>query len=198
VNCSGFIIGNGERPTMLKRHWVATVLAVWMFADALLMLLWETQQRYSVWELRHRPRMPHPSIWLNAITDNLWGLLNLLPAPHLLFVLREAVLFHLLHLRRTPSLMQGSLLNFAVFGISVAMGYGLLRMRQWARWGYAGLCVLSLMLSIFLGWAASFHPLVAIFRLIGLILPIVLLIFLFRRGLVAPPRGGPLIPNRSQ
>ena len=132
--------------------------------------------------------MSHPSIWLGAIVDNLWGLLNLLPSPHLLFGLREAVLFHLLHLRRTASLTQGSLLNFTVFGISVAMGYGLLRMRQWARWGYVGLCVLSLGLSISLGWAASFHPLVAIFRFIGLILPVVLLIFLFRRGLVVQTR----------
>jgi hypothetical protein len=182
----------------MKRHWVATLLAAWMFADALLMLLWEAQQRYSVWELYHGTRMSHPSIWLGAIVDNLRGLLNLLPAPHLLFALREAVLFHLLHLRRTPSLMQGSLLNFVVFGISVALGYGLLRMRQWARWGYAGLCVLSLILSIFLGWAASFHPLVAIFRFVSLILPIVLLVFLFRRGLVAPPRQGPLISNSLQ
>lgn len=37
----------------MKRHWVATFLAGWMVADALLMLLWEAEQRYTVWQLHH-------------------------------------------------------------------------------------------------------------------------------------------------
>jgi hypothetical protein len=176
-----------------KRHWVVTLLAIWMFADGLLMLLWEAEQLYSVWGFRHRAGMSRPSAWLiwrHAILDNLWGLLQLLPTPHLLLTLREIVLFQLLHSPRTSSLLRDSLLNLAVFAIAVALGYGLLRAREWARWSYAGLCGLTLVLSILFGWATSIHPSAAMFRFFGgFVSPIVLLVFLVRRGLVAQTPG---------
>ena len=174
----------------MKRHWVATLLAVWMFADALLMLLWEAQQLYSVWGFHYRTRMPHSPIWRIVIIDNLFGLLGLLPAPHLLLALPQ-VFFP-----RTNSLMRDSLLNIAIFGIAVATGYGLLRMRQWARWSYAAVCVLSIVLSLFFNRPAA-TLLIAIYNKFigGIILPVVLLIFLFRRGLAAQSREASSPPS---
>jgi hypothetical protein len=186
--------GNGDDKLTRtpKRHWVATLLAVWMFADAFLMLFQQAVQLYSVWGFHHRVRMSHPPIWHLVMLAYLWGLLSFLPAPHLLLALREAILFHLLHLPHTSSLLRDSLLNMTVLGISVAMGYGLLRMRQWARWSYAGLCIISLVLTLFFQWAASGHPYAVVYGWIGgFILPSVLLVFLIRRGLVAQTPASP-------
>lgn len=184
-----------------KRHWVTTLLAVWMFADAVLMLFWEAIQLYSVWGFHHRTGTPHPTIalpWPYVIFDYLRGLLNLFPAPHLLLAVPEIVFYKLMHLPRTSSLLRDSLLTVTVAAIAVAIGYGLLLAREWARWSYAALCILSVVLTVFFGWAGSMHLIAFVYGLIGgFVLPIVLLVFLFRRGLIVQPRRGSSSVNRG-
>ena len=73
-----------------------------------------------------------------AIQYNFRLLLSLLPAPHLLQGLRQ-----LPWVRRQLGMDLHHVaiwFDLAVAGIAVALGYGLLRMREWARWimrGYA-------------------------------------------------------------
>lgn len=196
-------------PSTAKRHWVATLLAGWMFADALLALLWEATQLYSVWgfkpdhdfQRRTHHLVAQPSLWYLwriGIIEYFSGLLQLLPAPHLLLGLREAVVYGLLHSRRTSSLLRDSALNITVFVIAVVLGYGLLKTREWARWSYAVVCVATLLLAILWGLPLAFtHP-VAIYRMISfLISPIALLVFLFRRGLVVQTPEMPVNPART-
>src|SRR5215469_7255812 len=133
-----------------RRHWVTTLLAVWMFADAAQMLLWTMSELYMrLWGFHHRPpNQPlgpnagmNAGMWVLAIWYSLRLLLSLLPVPHLLQ-----------HLDQIPWLSGEArmILNhvalwvdLAVTGIAVALGYGLLRMREWARWSYAALCVFT-------------------------------------------------------
>jgi hypothetical protein len=184
-----------------RRHWVTTLLAVWMFADAALMLLWTINLLYGLWDYHHRPhnlplvpapRQPAgmtPRLWFLAIWENFRILLSFLPAPHLLLgLLQIPWVRHHVYWAYLNTL--NIWFSLAVVGIAVALGYGLLRMREWARWSYAGLCVLAI---VFLGGYqfGLFWPLTI---LCAFIMPIALLVFLFRRGLSVPPRGGSLSP----
>jgi hypothetical protein len=186
-----------------RRHWIATLLAVWMFADAALMLSFTFYELYTLWAFHHRPpnqpwllRPGHnggmsPGLLVLAIWDNFRLLLSFLPAPHLV-----QLWFHTpWALRRlgTHSYPVTIWFDLAVTGMAVALGYGLLRMREWARWSYAGLCVLAI-LSLGGFQFGLFWPLTA---LSAFIMPIVMLVFIVRRGLSAPPRGGPLSPAPS-
>lgn len=174
--------------TAKRRHWFTTFLAVWMFADALWLLLWETNQLYTSWEFHHRPHTWPPTVppkspagfWLTAIFFNFDLLLRLFPVPHLLFVVRQTALFRSVDWRNLNAL--NSSMNIALFCMALAIGYGLLRMREWARWSYAALCVFTLLL---------FPPrgLFFFFLLItNFAIPVALLVFLFRHGLAAKPR----------
>jgi hypothetical protein len=173
-----------------RRHWVTTLLAVWMFADALWLLLREANHLYTLWEFHHRPHVwppavsprPNAGFWLTAIYFNFERLLRLFPVPHLLLVVRQTALFRMLDPGSTNSNALDSAMNLALFGIALAMGYGLLRMREWARWNYAALCVLSLLL--FQPWGFLFFFLM----IANVAIPIALLVFLFRHGLAAKPR----------
>lgn len=84
-----------------KRHWFTTLLAIWMFADALWLLIWETNELYMLWGFYHRPHTwpppvsptPHAGLWLAAIFYNFELLLRFFPVPHLLIVVRQTALF---------------------------------------------------------------------------------------------------------
>ncbi|HKF21984.1 MAG TPA: hypothetical protein VKE93_10465 [Candidatus Angelobacter sp.] len=189
---------------MAKRHWVTTLLAVWMFADAALMLLWTIYELYLFWDFQLRPPnqplVPAPrhnagmsaGLLVLAIWYNFRLLLSLLPAPHLLqgwLAMPWARRHFWMH-----SYLVSIWFDLAVSGIAVALGYGLLRMREWARWSYAGLCVLAIVSLGGVQFGLFLWPLTI---LTAFILPIALLVFLFRRGLSVPPREGSPSPAPS-
>lgn len=118
------------------------------------------------------------AIWYNSRL-----LLSLIPSPHLLEGLRQ-----LPWVRRQLGMDLHHVaiwFDLAVEGIAVGLGYGLLRMREWARWSYSGLCVLAI---VFLGGVQFGLFLWPLSVLAAFILPITLLMFLFRHGLSASPR----------
>jgi len=182
-----------------RRHWVTALLVVWMFADAAQMLFWTMSQLYTLWEFHHRPPSQplgrpgmHAGMWVVAIWYNFRLLLSLLPSPHFLQVLHQIPWVR----RRLGMDLHPVTLWFdlAVAGMTVALGYGLLRMREWARWCYAGVCVFAI---VSLGGVQFGLFLWPLNLMGGFILPIALLIFLFRRGLSAAPRGGSPSPVPS-
>jgi hypothetical protein len=190
-----------------KRHWVTTFLAVWMFADALWLLTWAAYDLYTLWSFYHRPHLWPPPVaprsqqgfWIAAIFFNFESLLKLFPVPHVLLGMYQiawfrTAMFRLLGPSWQTSHVLNSSINFAVLGLAIAMGYGLLRMREWARWCYCGFCLL---------WLWLFFPFVSvlfIFRMVyGLIIPVALLVFLFRNGLADKPArsSSPTTGNRA-
>jgi len=138
-----------------------------------------------------RPGM-HAGMWVVAIWYNFRLLLSLLPSPHFLQVLHQIPWVR----RRLGMDLHHVTIWFdlAVAGMTVALGYGLLRMREWARWCYAGVCVFAI---VSLGGVQFGLFLWPLNLMGGFILPVALLIFLFRRGLSAAPRGGSPSPVPS-
>jgi hypothetical protein len=183
-----------------RRHWLTTLLAVWMFADALPLLVWDVGDLVMQWRFSHSPHVwprpvspnPRAGFLLSAIFYNFMILLGLFPAPHLLMVVRETALFRMLHPGGNLNALNSSI-NIALFGMALAMGYGLLRMREWARWCYAALCVFCLLL-FFPQKGLFFY----VFIITNVAIPVALLVFLFRHGLAAKPRTVPASAGENQ
>jgi hypothetical protein len=75
--------------------------------------------------------------------------LSLLPTMSLIFWLK----FALSRWLERPILQFGTaglIYHLVVAGLSVLLGLGLLRMREWARWSLAGLCVLAVIADLHL------------------------------------------------
>jgi hypothetical protein len=127
----------------LRRHWIITSAALSYFLFAAVDL-WG-------WFLYHGQivalREPDPLRW--KVLGALYQLLALLPTPSLIFWLK----FALSRWLQRPVLQFGAagfLYHLFVACLSVLLGYGLLRMREWARWSLAGFCVLAVAVDLHL------------------------------------------------
>lgn len=175
-----------------KRHWVAKILAIWMFVYAANAVLLRFLMLSGVLFLGRQgsavgaagPLWHGWRVWALAIEQLVLDILHLLPTPDLLPALRAFVIstFHLTN--RAIYLRESILITASLVALAVAMGFGLLRGHEWARWSYAVLCLLGLVLH-------SNHSL-SLFGLLGLLVqliaPILLLIFLIWRGLFVTTR----------
>lgn len=189
-----------ERAKAERRHWLTTLLAVWMFADALWLLVWDVLTFVEQWRFSHSPHAwprsvpptPRAGFLLSAIFFNFMILLGLFPVPHLLMAVRETALFRILEPGSSNFVLYSSI-NIALFGMALAMGYGLLRMREWARWCCAALCIFCLLL---------YFPQKGLFFYVLIVtkvaIPVALLVFLVRHGLAAKPRTHPPSAGEDQ
>jgi hypothetical protein len=178
----------------LRRHWIITSAAVCYFLFAAVDLWGWFLYHGRIVALREQEPMGRRALGF------FYQLLALLPTPSLIFWLK----FALSRWLQRPVLqfgVAGFLYHLFVVCLSVLLGYGLLRMREWARWSLVGFCVLAV--------AADSHLLVATIRmthklqpdagsmawnsqgflfqstppLLGVVVALALLVFVLRQGL---------------
>jgi hypothetical protein len=129
--------------SQLRRHWIFTSAALSYFLFAAVDL-WG-------WFLYHGRivTVTEQDPVARRILGALYELLAPLPTPSLIFWLK----FALSRWLQRPVLQYGAtglLYHLFVVCLSVLVGYGLLRMREWARWSLACFCVLAVAVDLHL------------------------------------------------
>jgi hypothetical protein len=176
-----------------RRHWVTTLLAIWMFVYMALALAYNLMlyipRAHWMWGPNDHPSQVR--LWTTSILYTVWSLLDLLPTPNQLVLLREIVR-HLLHLPNTYSFVREVFFRGILLLLPLALGYGLFRVREWARWGYTSLCFLAVGQWV-IGWITglSVRHISYVTAFGEPILAVALIVFLVRRGLTAKPRLQP-------
>jgi hypothetical protein len=176
----------------LRRHWIITSAALSYFLFAAVDL-WG-------WFLYHGRivALGEQDPLERRVLGALYQLLALLPTPSLVFWLK----FALGRWLQRPVLQFGAagfLYHVFVVCLSVLIGYGLLRMREWARWSLAGFCVLAVAVDLHLfattirihrfpsdagavAWNAWDFLSQSALPLLGVVVALALLVFIFRYG----------------
>jgi hypothetical protein len=180
--------------SQLRRHWIITLAALSYFLFAAVDL--------CAWFLYHgrivAVREQDPVA--RKILGVLYELLAMLPTPSLIFWLK----FALSRWLQRPVLQFGAtglLYHLFVVCLSVLVGYGLLRMREWARWSLACFCVLAVAVDLHLfvatirvakrfppdtssvTWNAQEFLFQSAPPLLGVIVALALLVFVLRHGI---------------
>jgi hypothetical protein len=189
----GFVLATAM-DRQLRRHWIITSAALSYFLFAAVDL-WG-------WFLYHGQivTLGEQDPIGRRVLGGLYLLLAMLPTPSLIFWLK----FALSRWLQRPVLQFGAtglLYHLFVVCLSVLVGYGLLRMREWARWSLASFCVLAVAVDLHLfvatiRMAQRFPPDASsvtwndqefLFQsappLLGTILALALLVFVLRHGL---------------
>jgi hypothetical protein len=177
----------------LRRHWIITWAALSYFLFAAVDL-WG-------WFLYHGRivALGEQDPLERRVLGAVYQLLALLPTPSLIFWLK----FALSRWFERPVLQFGAagfLYHLFVVCLSVLLGYGLLRMREWARWSLATFCVLAVAVDLHLfaatirmarrfpsdagsvAWNARDFLFPSAPPLLGVIVALALLAFILRRG----------------
>ena len=177
----------------LRRHWIITSAALSYFLFAAVDL-WG-------WFLYHGRivALGEQDPLERRVLGAVYQLLALLPTPSLIFWLK----FALSRWFERPVLqfgVAGFLYHLFVVCLSVLLGYGLLRMREWARWSLASFCVLAVAVDLHLfvatirtahrvpsdagsvAWNVRDFLFQSALPLLGVIMALALLAFILRRG----------------
>jgi hypothetical protein len=177
----------------LRRPWIITSAALIYFLFAAVDLWGWFLYRGRIVALGEQDPLER------RVLGALYQLLALLPTPSLVFWLK----FALGRWLQRPVLqfgVAGFLYHLFVACLSVLLGYGLLRMREWARWSLAGFCVLAVAVDLHLfattirvahrfppgagsvAWNARDFLFQSALPLLGVIVALALLAFILRCG----------------